>query len=162
MADRRHEKRDSLTGFDRKRLRVTLRLAMGVKSNADMFAGRGQSWETTPSEGRQEAIRRNLLEKHLRDAKPSETRFIEVLQDRLADDGVLPAVKVDKQRLARERKKERPLHTSRSVQQNKHLSLASRVNRLANLHKELAADERVAAKTTDKYKTFEHFTLEID
>lgn len=162
MTDTRHQTRDSLTGIDRKRLRGTLRLQMGVKPNSAMFESRGQSWHTTASEERQETVKRQLLEKHLREAKPSEGRFIEHLQARLADAGTLPPVKVDKQRLAQERKKERNERSCRRVNQNKHTTLAKRVNRLAQLHKELTANERVAAKTTDKYRAFDHFTMEID
>lgn len=193
MTDNRHKTRDSLTGINRKRLQGTLRLQMGVKPNSAMFESRGQPWNTTASEERQEAVKRQLLERQLREAgkpdekpyKPSETRNLNAPQHRvvkplegtptpkqqqeieafilsqLADAGTLPPVKVDKQRLAQERKKERDERSCRRVNQNKYTALAKRVNRLANLHKELTANEHVAVKTTDKYRAFNHFTLEI-
>jgi hypothetical protein len=158
--DSKHKPRDSLTGFDRKRLRQQLQERMGVTPNSAMFESRGQSWHTTQSEERQERQRRQLLEHHLREAKPSEQRFIQHLRERLADAGRLAPVKVDKQALAAQAKPRPPARTKPS--DGKYVALSQRVTRLANLQRELERDDRVAAKTTDKYRVYDHFILERD
>lgn len=191
-----HKQRDSLTGFNRKRLRGTLRLQMDAKPNSAMFESRGQSWSTTASEERQEAQRKQLLERQLREAskkdkkpyKPSEIRNLNSPQHtvvkpldgpptkkqqreieafvraQLADAGPLAPVKVDKQKLAAEDKnrKQRDGRSSRDVSKLKHVALARRVHKLARLHKELAANERVFAVTADKHQDFDHFVKEKD
>ena len=153
--DTRHKPRDSLSGFDRKRLRQQLRERMGVTPNSAMFESRGQSWHTTQSEERQEHQRRQLLEHHLREAKPNEHRFIQHLRERLADAGRLAPVKVDKQALATQTKPRPPARTKPS--DGKYVALSQRVTRLANLQRELERDDRVAAKTSDKFKQRGHF-----
>lgn len=155
-----HLKRDSLTGFNRKRLRGTLTAKMGVVSNAEVFASKGNTWETTPSEQRRADTDRQLLEHHLRQADTStELRFIEHLRERLSDPGPLEPVKVNKKQLAQERKNARP---ARRPRQGAYVKVAMQVNRLAKLQRELEADNRVAAKTTDKYRDYGHFVFEKD
>ena len=159
MTDSKHKLRDSLTGIARKQLQQTLRQSLGVSSNAAMFESRGQSWHTTQGEERQEAISRQLLEKHLREADFSETRFIETLSERLSDPGILPPVKVDKQQLAREKKHGKPC---RKPREGSHIRLCLRVNRLAALQKEREAGERVEAVTLDRYCDKGHFVKTVD
>lgn len=160
--NQRHLRRDSLTGINRKRLRGTLAAKLGVGSNADMFASRGLPWTTTQSDEAFEARQRQLAEYHLRHAKHNEHAFKVALRERLADPGPLEPVKVDKQRLAAERKKEREPLSSRKLHQTKFATLAKRVNNLANLQRELERDDKVAAKTTDQYRDLGHFVLEKD
>ena len=152
-----HTTRDSLSGFNRKQLRLTLSKQMGVKSNAHVFASKGDSWDTTSAEQRQEQLRRNLLEKHLREAGKNENQFKQYLLERLADAGKLEPVKYDKQRLAQQKKRKRP---ARIAGKSSFVAVAQRVTRLAQLHKQLNADERVAAVTTDKRKEYGHFVIE--
>ncbi len=154
-----HKQRDSLDGFNRKRLRGTLRAKLGVKPNSAMFESRGQSWHTTEPEQRQEAQRRQVLERHLREANFSETRFIDTLLDKLADAGPPEPVKVDKQELAAQAKPKPP---ARTKPDGKFIALSQKVRRFAALQRELDADSRVAAKTTDKYRDYGHFVLERD
>ena len=152
-----HTTRDSLWGFDRKQLRLTLSKQMGVKSNAHVFASKGDSWDVTSAEQRQERIRRNLLEKHLQEAGANESQFKQYLLERLADAGKLEPVKYDKQRLAQQKKRKRP---ARVAGKGSFVAAAQRITRLAQLHKELNADERVAAVTSDKRKEYGHFIME--
>jgi len=152
-----HTMRDSLGGFNRKQLRLTLSKQIGVKSNAHVFASKGDSWDVIRAEQKQEQIQRNLLEKHLQEAGKNESQFRQYLLERLADAGKLEPVKYDKQRLAQQKKRKRP---ARTAGKGSFVAAAQRITRLAQLHKELNADERVAAVTSDKRKEYGHFIME--
>ena len=152
-----HATRDSLWGFDRKQLRLTLSKQMGVKSNAHVFASKGDTWATTGREERRQAVIRAKLEQHLREAGKNESQFKQYLLERLADAGKLEPVKYDKQRLAQQKKRKRP---ARTAGKGSFVAAAQRITRLAQLHKELNADERVAAVTSDKRKEYGHFIME--
>ena len=159
-SDLRHTRRESFDGFDRKRLRGTLTAKLGIVTNADVFASKGNSWTLTQGEERRAAQERALLEHHLRQADTrTEQRFIQHLRERLADAGPPEPVRYDKQALASQKKQAKP---ARRAGAGKFAALALRVNRLAQLHKELTSGERVAAVTTDKRKEFGHFVLEKD
>lgn len=193
MSDR-HIKRDSLTGFNRTRLRGTLRVAMGVKSNADMFASKGDTWDTTPQEKRRDALERNKLERVLATAhkedetpyKPAPSRdpdnpvykvvsplagpptmkqqreIIAFVRDKLADDGLPMPVLVNKQRLAQEKRKERAPMSCRSSSRNALTAALAKANQLAQLDKQLRANETVKAKYSGKYRAYKHFTQIIE
>lgn len=154
-----HTKRDSLTGINRSRLRGTLRVSMGVKSNADIFASKGDPWETTPTQERQDRVRQAKLEQHLRQAKLTERQFIGYLKDKLADDGLPTPVSVDKQQLAREKRKERAPMSCRSPSRNALAAALAKANRLAVLDKQLRENETVNATLSKYYKNHGHFTL---
>lgn len=159
MTDKRHKQRQSFDGFDRKRLRGTLTTKLGIVSNADVFASKGNTWTTTQGEDRRAAQERQLLESHLRKAKSNEQQFIQHLRERLADAGPLPPVKVNKKQLALESKPKPP---ARRARQGAYVKVAMQVNRLAKLHKELTANERLNAVTSDKRKEYGHFIIEKD
>jgi hypothetical protein len=131
---------------------------MGVKSNADMFASRGNPWETTELEARRTASDKARLKQHLRQAKFTEARFIGYLRDKLADAGKPQPVRVDKQRLAEEKKKERPPMSSRSPSRNALSVALAKANRLAALDKQLRANETVNATLSKYHKDYGHFT----
>ena len=159
MTDGRHKQRASFDGFDRKRLRGTLTTKLGIVSNADVFASKGNTWETTTGEERREQQQRQMLERHLREADFSETRFIDGLLERLRDDGPPEPVPVNKQTLATEKKHGKP---ARRARQGAYAKVAMQVNRLAKLQRERGANERVGAVTADKRKEYGHFVLEKD
>lgn len=152
-----HAMRDSLTGINRKQLRQTLLDSMGIKSNADIFASKGDPWKTTSAQERKLAQNRALLEKHLREAGANETQFRQYLLERLSDAGLPEPVRYDKQKLAQQRKPKPP---ARTAGKGSYVAAAQRITRLAQLHKELTADERVAAVTGDKRKEYGHFVME--
>lgn len=154
-----HQTRDALTGINRKRLNGTLRVGMGVKSNADIFESKGNPWRTTELEARRTASDRAKLEQHLRQAKLTEAQFIGYLRDKLADAGKPQPVRVDKQRLAEEKRKERPPMSSRSPSRNALSVALAKANRLAALDKQLRANESVNATLSRHHKDYGHFTM---
>jgi hypothetical protein len=153
-----HTTRDSLDGIHRSRLRGTLRIAMGVKSNASIFESKGDPWETTPSQHRQDKVRQAKLEQHLREASLNETRFIGYLKAKLADDGLPSPVPVDKQQLAREKRKERAPMSCRSPSRNALTVALAKANRLAVLDKQLRENQAVNATLSKDHKNYMHFT----
>lgn len=157
MTDSRYRQRDSLTGFNRTRLRGTLGLTMGVKSNADIFASKGDTWTSTRAEDRRAQVDRDLLEKHLREAKPNEIQFKTYLLERLADLPPVEPVKYDKQRLAEQRK---PRPPARQAGKGSYVALAQKITRLAQLHKELTDHNRIVQGNDYKSKGFGHFVKE--
>jgi hypothetical protein len=157
-----HQTRDSLTGVNRKRLRGTLRVAMGVKSNADIFESKGNPWRTTELEERRNAVERAKLEQHLRQAKLTEQRFIGYLRDKLSDPGKPEPVRVDKQKLAEEKKYQRANRSCRNVSANRLSAAIGKATRLAALDKQLRANEAVKAKCSKFHKDYGHFTVEIE
>lgn len=159
---KQHITRDSLDGFNRSRLRGTLRIAMGVKSNADVFASSGNPWVSTPSEDRRHAAEQAKLKEHLRKASFKERQFIGYLKDKLSDPPPPKRVKVDKQRLAQEKKKERAPMSCRSAKQNELIAALSKARRLGALERQLQANETVKAKYSGKHRNYGHFTMEID
>lgn len=162
MTDTKHTTRDSLHGFNRSRLRGTLSVAMGVKNNADVFASSGNPWTTTPSEERKIASEKAKLQQHLRQAKLTETQFIGYLRDKLSDPPPPQPVKVDKQRLAQEKKKERPARSCRSPEANNLAAIIGKAKRLAALDSQLRANEAVKAKYSGNHKAYQHFTRVIE
>ena len=152
-----HVTRDSLCGFDRSKLRRHIEAHMGIKSNAHVFSSKGDSWNTTSAEQRQEQLRRNLLEKHLREAGKNENQFKQYLLERLADAGKLEPVKYDKQRLAQQRKRNRP---ARTAGKSSFVAVSQRVTRLANLERERKIGQQTSAVTSDKRKEYGHFVME--
>lgn len=159
MGASHHKPRQSFDGIDRKRLRGTLTAKLGIVSNSDIFASKGNTWETTEAEQRRETIDRQNLERHLREASLNETQFINHIFERLRDAGPPEPVKVDKKRLALEAKHAKPARRSR---QGAYVKIAMQVNRLANLQREREASSRVTAVTSDKRKEYGHFILEKD
>ena len=52
--------------IDRRALRATLTVSMGIKNNSDVFESSGNSWHSTPAEERREAVAKQLLKETLR------------------------------------------------------------------------------------------------
>lgn len=155
-----HVTRDSLCGFDRSKLRRHIEAHMGVKSNADIFASKGDTWATTDSEERRQAVIRAKLEQYLREAGPSETRFKAYLKDKLADVGIAPSPTWDKTKLAQENKARRNRTDTRAVHQTSMKAMRQRVARLANLERERKISQQTSAVTSDKRKEYGHFVME--
>lgn len=189
--DRRHTQRQSFDGFDRKRLRGTLQAKLGVVSNADVFASRGDTWETTEGEAKRALVERQLLEAQLRDAgkkdktpyKPSETRNLNAPQHKVFKP--LDGPPTRKQRREIERfilgkladagplepvkvnkqtlaAEKKHGRPARRPAQGAYAAVALKVNRLAKLHKERLANEKTGAVTSDKRKEYGHFVMEKD
>jgi hypothetical protein len=165
MATNPHTKRDSLTGFNRKQLRQTVRQQMGVKSNADMFEGCGFSWHTTEAQERRERIHKQLLEHHLRTSDTFEGNKLSREQSnklkahlvaRLADAGPPQPVKVDKQQLAKERKKLKP---ARKLGETNFVKLAQRVTKERNLEREIQNKRKMRTPTSKEVQGYGHYTV---
>lgn len=155
-----HVTRDSLCGFDRSKLRRHIESHMGLKSNADIFASKGDTWSTTESEERRQAVIRAKLEQYLREAGPSETRFKAYLKDKLADAGIAPSPTWDKTKLAQENKQRRERQDTRQPHKTSMKAVRQRVARLANLERERKLGLRTSAVTSDKRKEYGHFVME--
>jgi len=151
-----HTTRDSLWGFDRSKLRRHIESHMGLKSNADMFASKGDTWQTTESEERRQAQIRAKLEQHLQESKANETQFKIYLKDKLADAGIAPSPTWDKQALARENKARRERKDTRDVHKTTLKGVRQRVARLANLEQEL---KNKSGSKSNKGKELSHFTI---
>lgn len=151
-----HVTRDSLCGFDRSKLRRHIESHMGLKSNADIFASKGDTWSTTDSEERRQAVIRAKLEQHLREAGPSETRFKAYLKDKLADAGIATRPIWDRTKLAQENKARRDRKDTRQVHQTSMKAVRQRVARLANLEKQLKHKD---GRKGSNGKELSHFTV---
>jgi hypothetical protein len=102
-------------------------------------------------------VERSKLEQHLREARFNERKFIGYLKDKLADAGPPERVRVDKQQLAREKKKERPPMSCRSPNRNAVTAAIAKAKRLAALDADLRAKGFVKPKYSGKYREFGHF-----
>jgi hypothetical protein len=86
---------------------------------------------------------------------------IAFVRDKLADAGLPDPVVVDTQKLAEEKKKEREPMSCRSVQRNTLVAALAKAKRLAQLDKELRANETVKAKCSKYHKNYGHYSVEI-
>lgn len=152
-----HATRDSLWGFDRSKLRRHIESHVGLKSNADMFASKGDTWQTTESEERRQAQIRAKLEQHLREAKANETQFKAYLRERLDDShGPVSSPTWDKTKLAQENKARRERKDTRVVHKTTLKGVRQRVARLANLEQEL---KNKSGSKSNRGKELSHFTI---
>lgn len=157
-----HRKRESFQGFDLGTLRRNIQAKQGLGTNEQMFSGRGDCWTATRSEERQEAVRRQRLEHHLREASFDEQQFIGYLRDKLADAGPVSRPTWDKTKLSKQRLTDCSATVpSRKVHETKAKAIRKRVNKLADFEKELTRKQRnQQVKCSKTYKEYGHFVME--